>query len=253
VRVSEPVGARGGEVPGRVIRRLIRTLAKAYGPRGWWPVTGKAGSPGFDARGYHPGDHASPRTPADRFEVIMGAVLTQNTAWRNAEAALRELRAAGVRTPRALLALPPGELARLVRPSGYYNQKAKKLRALAALFLAPGSLSGEHPPSREDLLAVWGVGEETADSILLYAFHRPSFVVDAYTRRLLVRLGLISGRESYGELRGLLSGSLPGEAALFSEAHALIVEHARERCRVRPLCGGCPVVVCPSHGLGLKA
>jgi endonuclease-3 related protein len=134
-------------------------------------------------------------------------------------------------------------LAALIRPSGYYNQKEQKLRSLAALFSEAPSFCA--PPQRDLLLATWGVGEETADSILLYAFGVPGFVVDAYTRRLLTRLGLLSGREGYGEIQGLFHAGLPASAGLFNEYHALIVEHAKVRCRATPLCGGCPVSFCP--------
>lgn len=228
------------------LRALHRQLLAAYGPQGWWPVPRDGGSPrrGFDPAGYHSGDYRTPRTPADRFEVIMGAVLTQNTAWTNASAALKALLAARVRRPADALALPLRRVARLVRSSGSFNQKAKKLRSVAKYFSLPGSLSGSLPPSREALLALWGIGPETADSILLYAFQVPVFVVDAYTRRILVRIGLIQGRETYDEIQSLFHASLSPDSAMFNEFHALIVEHAKAHCRSRPVCDGCPVTRC---------
>jgi len=170
---------------------LYRQLRRAYGTQGWWPIPGKARRRGFDSLGYHRELFDHPRAPADRFEVIMGAVLTQNTAWTNAAAALARLREAGVRRPRDVIALPLRRLSGLVRSSGYFNQKSKKLKVAAALFARPGALGPAGAPAREALLAEWGIGPETADSILLYAFHVPVFVVDAYTRRILGRVGLI--------------------------------------------------------------
>jgi endonuclease-3 related protein len=226
------------------LRGVYDQLFRAYGPQGWWPIPGSAGRRGFDPFGYHPGTFFPPRTPAGRFEVIMGAVLTQNTAWTNAAAALDGLRSAGVRLPSDVLARPPGRLAGLVRSSGYFNQKAKKLRTVAALFSRPGALRASRAPSRDALLSEWGIGPETADSILLYAFHVPVFVVDAYTRRILSRIGLIEGGESYEAIQRIFHGSLPRGVPLFNEYHALIVRHAKMHCGVRPECAGCPVTRC---------
>ncbi len=239
-RIESP--STGARLP-----RLYEILLKAYGPQGWWPLPSRAGARGFDDRGYHPGDYRPPRSPAGRFEIIMGAVLTQNTAWKNAEMALRRLQGAGVRLPPDVLGRDRRRLAELIRSSGYFNQKERKLRGLARMFHAPGALSLSAPPARDLLLAAWGIGEETADSILLYAFGVSSFVVDAYTRRLLGRLGFLSGNELYGEIQRLFHDALPLRPGLFNEYHALIVEHAKTRCRVKPLCGGCPVRFCPSH------
>jgi endonuclease III related protein len=183
-------------------------------------------------------------TRADRFEVIMGAVLTQNTAWTNASQALEHLRREGVRLPADVLELPLPALARLVRSSGYFNQKAKKLKSLAARFAARGALGPAAAPTREGLLAEWGVGPETADSILLYAFHVPVFVVDAYTRRILARVGLTDGSESYDEIQRIFHASLEPSAPMYNEYHALIVEHAKAHCRTRPACASCPVSRC---------
>ena len=174
----------------------------------------------------------------------MGAVLTQNTAWTNVEKALDQLRQRRVRLPRDVLALPTASLAAMVRSSGYFNQKARKLRSLSARFDARGALGPRAAPSRDSLLAEWGVGPETADSILLYAFQVPVFVVDAYTRRILSRIGLIRGTEPYDEIQALFHGALEPEAPLFNEYHALIVEHAKRHCRTRPVCAECPVTRC---------
>ncbi len=171
--------------------------------------------------------------------MAAGAVLTQNTAWLNAEAALKALASAGLlRTPVALLACPPRRLAVLIRPSGYYNQKARKLRALAAYLAA---LPRARTPARGELLALWGIGPETADSILLYAWHQPVPVADAYTRRLFHRLGWTGERAGYEELAGWCARGLPVKAPVLQEFHALIVRHAKEHCRAAPVCRDCPL------------
>ena len=235
------------EVPDDRMAVLYRQLMRAYGPQGWWPVAGHAGRDGHDARGYHRGLFGPPDTPAARFEVIMGAVLTQNTAWTNVELALRKLREARIRLPADVLACPQERLAGLIRSSGYFNQKARRLKTTAAFFLQPGRLSGARPPARDELRALSGIGPETADSILLYAFHEPTFVVDAYTRRILQRMGMLEGREGYGDIQGLFHRSLPRSERRYNEFHALIVAHGKQRCSPRPDCSACPVKPC-AHG-----
>jgi endonuclease-3 related protein len=131
-----------------------------------------------------------------------------------------------------------------VRSSGYHNQKARALRGLAGFFEGPPRLRAGRPPVRGELLGLWGIGEETADSILLYAFSQPVFVVDAYTRRVLARIGLIRGTERYAAIQAAFHEELPAEPALFNEYHALIVAHAKAHCRARPSCGDCPVPRC---------
>jgi endonuclease-3 related protein len=238
-------GGRQDPRASRVIRTLYALLLDAYGPQGWWPSAQNAGRSGFDARGYHPGDFSFPRTPAQRLEIVMGAILTQNTAWTNVEKALARLFDAGIRTAGDLRAGSQKRLASLITPSGYYNQKARKLKAMAPLFSDPAVASGRKVPSREALLSLWGVGEETADSILLYAYRKPVFVIDAYARRLLERLGILSGGERYGDVQQLFHAALEARHETYNEFHALIVEHAKRRCRTRPICAGCPVLFCP--------
>jgi endonuclease-3 related protein len=195
-------------------------------------------------RGYHHGDYGQPRTAEGRFEMIMGAILTQNSSWTNAEKAMFRLRRAGIRLPAQIRTCSPDRLAALVRPSGYYNQKARKLKAIASLYPTRDSLALRCRPSRETLLSQWGIGPETADSILLYAYHVPEFVVDAYTKRLLSRVGITAGEEGYGEIQEIFHEALPLRHETFNEYHALIVEHAKRHCRAKPLCKGCPVRVC---------
>jgi endonuclease-3 related protein len=207
-----------------------------------------AGRRGFDSGGYHPGGFSFPRTPAQRFEIAVGAVLTQNTSWGNVQKALAALFSASeVPVPRDLLDCSVERLAGLVRSSGYHNQKARTLLVLSEFFQAPASLRASSPPARDALLSLRGIGEETADSILLYAFGQPVFVVDAYTRRLLQRIGLIGGRERYQEIQALFHEALPQDHELFNEYHALIVAHAKARCRAQPACEGCPVPRCRSR------
>jgi endonuclease-3 related protein len=155
---------------------------------------------------------------------------------------LRALLAAGVRSPADVATCSVRRIARLVRTSGSYNVKARKIRNIGSFFDGRGLARA---PDRGSLLAVWGVGPETADSILLYAFSAPMFVVDAYTRRLLSRLGLIAGTEPYDAVQALFHRAFGQDARLFNEGHALIVRHAKERCRAVPTCAGCPVTGCP--------
>jgi endonuclease-3 related protein len=230
------------------LRRIHAQLFEAYGPQGWWPLLGRAGERGFDERGYHPGRRPHLR-PVDRFEIAVGAVLTQNTAWTNVEKALDRLLEAGVRLPADVLRLRVDRLSSLVRSSGAHTQKARKLLGLAGFFGRPGALDSRRAPSRDALLSLWGIGPETADSILLYAFDVPLFVADACARRLLGRTGLARGGESYGEVQGMVHDALPGDAAVLAEAHALIVAHAKASCRARPACAGCPVRPCARRGV----
>jgi endonuclease III related protein len=206
-------------------------LLSHFGPQHWWP-----------------GD-----TP---FEVMVGAVLTQNTAWSNVEKAIGQLKTARALACAPILALHQEELARLIRPAGFFNVKSRRLKALCR-FLdqrgvaeAPEALARQAAPDqlRQALLEVHGVGEETADSILLYALGLPSFVVDAYTRRIFSRLGLLAGDEAYGDIQSCFHAHLPAEVALFNEYHALIVALGKTCCRPRPRCGACPLAPrCPGR------
>jgi endonuclease-3 related protein len=223
--LSEEARPDSGEAP---FRSLFERLLEAYGAQGWWPA-----------------DTA--------FEVMVGAILTQNTAWSNVERALAGLRGETELTPHGLMRLDEDALAKAIRPSGYFNVKARRLRAFCSELLAAGGLEAlsEQPTGqlRDWLLRINGVGPETADDILLYAFERPVFVVDAYTRRLFARLQLIAGTESYEELRRMVEAEIGPDAACFSELHALVVRHAKEICRARsPRCPACPLRRdCPSR------
>jgi len=181
-------------------------LLDKYGPQGWWPLQGI---------GYHPGDYTYPKTDQQRFEICIGAILTQNTAWKNVEKALKNLAVFKALHPVKLQELNIIKLKTLIKPAGYYNQKAKKLKIFAEFYLK-NSL-----PTREELLDIWGIGPETADSMLLYGFSQPLFVVDTYTRRTFPEFKL----SSYEEIQACFHKALPKDFKIYQEYHALIVEH----------------------------
>lgn len=216
-------------------RRLLgvyRRLRRRYGPAGWWPAD----------------------TP---FEVCVGAILVQNTSWRNVERALAVLRARGVLSFEGLRTLTPGRLAPLLRPAGTFRVKARRLHAFVR-FLGrehdgrAAALAGvDAGVLRRDLLRVHGIGPETADSIALYAGGHPLFVVDAYTRRVFARLGHLRGDETYDAAQRYFVERLPREAALFNDFHAQIVRLGKDHCRARPRCARCPLdAICPRVGVG---
>jgi endonuclease-3 related protein len=183
---------------------------------------------------------------------MVGAVLTQNTAWTNVEKAIDRLRAEGCLDARAVVECPPEALGEMLRPVGYFNVKARRLQAFCRFLLeAGGEAALAVLPTgelRARLLAVHGVGPETADDMVLYAFGRPVFVVDAYTRRLGERLGLLQGGEGYEQIRARFERALGPDAAAFNELHALIVHHAKHFCRKRPRCAGCCLAAdCPGR------
>lgn len=212
------------------INSFYSALLSHFGPCNWWP-----------------GD--SP------FEVAVGAILTQNTNWKNVEKALLNLKAQGSLTPRAIWDMPEAELAEALRPSGFFTLKAKRLRNLLACFaeLAEDTSPPADPALsflqgysleflREKLLAVKGIGPETADSVLLYALNRPVFVVDAYTYRFLNRHSLITEDACYADMQELFMSALPEDVAMFNEYHALIVRLGQFFCRKsNPLCANCPL------------
>jgi len=207
--------------------QLYRGMLAAYGEQPWWPA-----------------DTA--------FEIAVGAVLTQNTNWSNVEKALARLKQADSLDLQGLLALSPAQLAELIRPAGYYNIKSQRLLNLCRYLRDIGGLEALRKmpveQARAGLLSVNGVGFETADDILLYALDLPVFVIDTYTRRLLSRHALASGKESYDQLRHGFERALPAEPDLYRQFHALIVTHAKQACRKSPLCEGCCLrVSCPAQ------
>lgn len=221
------------------IKRLFSRLLSAYGPQGWWPLISRSNIDGRDSRGYLPSSYDVPE-PEAAFEIAVGAILTQNTSWINAERAVRNLSEAGRLSVSSLLSCEPEELSGWIRPAGYYNVKAKKLKRLSEFFqslASPGKFY--RTPGREELLSVWGVGPETADSILLYAFASPSFVIDAYTRRIVGRLGILSPDLPYEDMRQAFETKLAKDASVFNEFHALLVEHSKQHCTSKPDCSSC--------------
>ncbi|MCK5805986.1 MAG: endonuclease III domain-containing protein [Lentisphaeria bacterium] len=213
------------------LAEIYETLLNAYGPQGWWPLlehNGTNPTKTGSITGYHPGQYDFPKTERQRFEICIGAILTQNTAWINVERALFVLEQMDALTPEGLGALRDDQVRMAIRPAGYFNAKTRKLRELAAFHTA---LNGR-VPDREELLAVWGVGPETADSIRLYAYGQKEMVVDAYTRRILEHLKLVQPNSKYDDLKGLCINGLPEDLIVYQEFHALLVEHAK-RCYAR--------------------
>jgi endonuclease-3 related protein len=209
-------------------------LLKEYGPQGWWPTT----SVGRSVPEYLGG----PRNHVQKLEVIFGAILTQSTSWKNAEKAIISLNKEDLIDISKLCGIDESRLSEMIRPSGYYNQKAKKLKEICQ-FLMNNPLEEleklDTERLREKLLSVKGVGMETADSIILYSFGRPIFVVDAYAKRMFARIGICRKDVTYVELQEIFHKSLKADAHLFNEYHALIVEHCKRCCRKKPLCGNC--------------
>ena len=207
---------------GRSLLDMHQLLLRHFGPQEWWPGE-------------------------TTLEIMVGAVLTQNTSWTNVEKAIRNLKDHGLLSLKALNTITLDALAQEIRPSGYYNIKAKRLKNLIRLFFEQygGSLeslsSVDTGDLREHLLAVNGVGPETADSILLYSLQRPVFVVDAYTHRILLRHGMAEEQMDYHELQELFMDNLPEDVDLFNEFHALIVMAGKEYCKRKPLCHACPL------------
>ena len=201
---------------------IYNRLYKFYGAQGWWPGN-------------------------TRFEVIVGAILTQNTAWSNVEKAIINLKKKRLLSPEKLKKANTRQLARLIKPSGYYNIKAKRLKNfITFLYTEYGGsltkLSSENSSElRKKLSSVSGIGPETCDSIALYAFRRPVFVVDAYTKRVFSRHHFIKETAQYHEVQDFFMKSLPKKEKLFNEYHALIVRLAKDFCKTKPDCSGCPL------------
>lgn len=204
------------------LRDLFRLLLDTFGPQDWWPG----------------------ETP---FEVALGAILTQNTNWRNVARVITALKGEGLLDPHLLGEMPVAELAQRFRSAGYYNLKARRVKNFLDFFAERFAGSMENMAAvdwdrlRAELLNLQGIGPETADSILLYALHKPTFVVDAYTFRILSRHNLVTDPCSYEELRQFFMERLPPEVPLFQEFHALLVRLGKEFCRPQPRCRGCPL------------
>jgi endonuclease III related protein len=216
-----------------MLREIYDLLLGVYGPQGWWPlldVEGTNPTATGSFTGYHPEDYDYPKGPEQKFEIWTGAILTQNTSWIQVEKVLFNLKKEELLDPQKILHAPPKLLLDIIRPAGYFNQKSAYLIESSEFFL---NLEGE-APERNQLLAVKGIGEETADSILLYAYGKPEFVIDTYTRRILTALCIIEGKESYSKIKSKFESSLTADVAVYQEYHALLVEHAKRFYSKRP-------------------
>lgn len=211
-----------------ILPTIYRELRAYYGHQDWWPTRG-----------------------GGRWEIMLGAVLTQRTTWANAELALenvlRAWGAEGLSRPERVLEASDEELAALFRPAGFYSVKPRKVRSLAQFVVQEGGIetlsacAESDSGLRERLLQIWGIGPETADAILLYALGRPVFIADAYALRLASRWGLLSPKASYEQTKALFMDNLPHDPQLFNEFHALIVTHGKRLCKPRPICEACPL------------
>ena len=202
------------------IKKIYEILLQLYGPQGWWPLMELKNS---SEGGYHPGNYQYPENESQCFEICLGAILTQSTRWNNVEKALKNLKKKEALDPRKIMSLEKKDLEEMIRPAGYFRQKARKLYEFSRFYL---QLKGKSP-SRENLLNIWGIGPETADSILLYAYKKYFFVIDAYTRRISENLALTEKEMKYDEVRCFFEKNLPRSLALYQEYHALLVKHAK--------------------------
>ena len=216
-----------------LLMKIYSKLYQAYGPRHWWPG----------------------ETP---FEVMAGAILTQNTSWRNVEKAIQKLKGEGVLNPQRIHHLKKSQLAPLIKSSGYYRIKTHRLKSFVDFFFEEydgkvKKMGREKLGAlREKLLRVKGIGPETADSILLYGLRKPIFVVDAYTKRILLRHGLIPEKVSYEEVQKLFMDHLPSDEKLFNEYHALLVHLGKTVCKKMPRCDKCPIKGVRRKALGAR-
>lgn len=203
---------------------VYNTLESRFGPQHWWPAD----------------------TP---FEVVVGAILTQNTSWKNVEKAIGNLKGEGVLNPEDLYSIPDERLEILLVPSGFFTVKTARLKHFINFLFEKydgrldSLLSLEPPLLRTELLGINGIGKETADSIILYAADKPAFVVDAYTRRIFERLGVLEKDAAYDEIKQLFEERLPRDARIYNEFHALIVKLAKDICRKKPICENCPLII----------
>ena len=216
---------------GGVLMEVYRRLHRRYGPQHWWPAD----------------------TP---LEVILGAILTQAVAWTGVERAIANLKAAGLVSLGGLRDCPQERLAELLRPSGYFNAKARKVKAFVHHVWdrydgdLDALLSRDTHALRDELLSIHGIGDETADDILLYAAGRPSFVIDSYTRRIMGRMGLSPQGGRYDDYQRVFHEGLPPDSTLFNEYHALLDRHAKQTCKKTPLCEGCCLIDLCATGSG---
>ncbi len=218
---------------------IYEKLRSSFGPQGWWPVYSDGG------QGYHPDDFSYPRTETQRIEIAFGAILTQQSSWKNVEKALFALMEESLLDLKAIAEIDIEILQKIIRSSGYFRQKSMRLKDFSCFVLENyGNLESlfslDTENLRKALLSVKGIGKETADSIILYAAKKPKFVVDAYTFRIFERLGLIEKRD-YDAVQELFENGMPEDHEPYNEYHALLVELGKRHCRKRPDCRGCPL------------
>ncbi len=215
---------------------IYRILMKNFGEQNWWPIV--EGEKCLYKKEFMERE----RTDDEIFEIMVGAILTQNTNWTNVVSAIINLKENNVFSIDKIVKIEDKELSNLIKPTGYYNQKAKKLKILTN-FLKEKSINELRKLStyelRQSLLSLWGIGYETADSIVLYGFNRPVFVVDAYTKRIFLRLGKINENFEYEDIRNFFEENLPKDSFIYKEYHALIVELGKNLCKKKPFCNDC--------------
>ena len=228
-----------------VLDSIFQNLLDEYKPQGWWPLTDllqKNSDNDLKQRGYHPGDYSASFTSNQRFEICIGAILTQNTTWNQVEKIIMDLKDNHWLNSQNMDRVDVGELKQVIMPCGYYNQKALRIKEFTEFFIQ----LGDRLPDREELLKIWGIGPETADSILLYAFNQPYFVVDAYLNRILSRV-FNQALGDYNEIQDTLHQMYEGmerveRVAFFNEFHSLLVVHGKNVCQKRPNCLKCVLV-----------
>ncbi|MBA2862802.1 endonuclease III domain-containing protein [Methanococcus maripaludis] len=223
-----------------ILQIIYDYLFELYGPQGWWPlleVNGCNPTKTGCVNGYHPKNYEYPKTKNQCFEICIGAILTQNTSWPSVEKSLKNLRNLIEITPENVIELDIKLLKEAIKPSGYFNQKSERLKGFSEYFIKL-----KNTPTREELLKLKGVGPETADSMLLYAFKVPSFVVDSYTKRILFNLNLIENDEKYDKIKELFEENIEKNLEMYQEYHALLVEHAKNYYRKKENYCKCPLL-----------
>ena len=220
--------------------KIYKLLLDHFGEQGWWPTTKEGGY-----KPEHRGER--PKVEKERLEIVVGAILTQNTSWKNVEKAIENLNRKGLMDIHKLNHIDKKELARLIRSSGYYNQKAQRIKDFVSFVIDKyeGKLENlfslDIEDLRNELLSIKGIGKETADSIILYSALKPIFVIDAYTKRIVERLGITNDKD-YDQLQRIFMESLPKDQKIFAEYHALLVRLGKENCKKRELrCKDCPL------------
>ena len=227
-----------------IIQRIYYVLYEWYGPQGWWPLLDRlADNSTPTSLRYHPSDYSYPHTDQERFEIWIGTILTQNCRWSNVISALSNLAQQGLIDNGALRRCDLVQLATIITPAGFHNQKARKIKQAAQFFHA---LQGRIP-QRTELLKLWGIGPESADSILLYSHQIPTFVVDSYSRRILINLKLIDDNARYDDIKALFETNLVRDVTIYQEYHALIVEHAKRYYRSPDRRSACPLLKIARH------